>query len=90
MVDDRNLTENVAGASFGFLTDSPSESHWRYTFADAPDGATLVTETMRKHTRQIRPVVFVQDISGARDRRAHLETGMATTLANLAARFEGR
>lgn len=81
------VTENVPGESFGFLTDSPSESHWRYTFADATGGTTVVTETMRKYTRQIRPVVFLQDISGARDRRAHLEAGMTATLANLAERF---
>lgn len=51
-------------------------------------GGTLVTETMRKYTRQIRPVVWSQDLAGARDRRAHLRAGMTTTLDNLAARFE--
>lgn len=80
------VTENVPGASFAFLTDSPSDTHWRYTFSDT-DGGTLVTETMRKHAPQLRPVVWLQDLSGARDRRAHLERGMATTLERLAERF---
>lgn len=80
------VTENVPGSSFEFLTDSPSDTHWRYTFSDV-DGGTLVTETMRKHAPQLRPVVWLQDVSGARDRRAHLERGMATTLQRLAERF---
>ena len=46
-----------------------------------------MTESMRKHTPQIRPVVFFQGISGARDRRAHLENGMRTTLERLAEKF---
>ncbi|MET7440271.1 SRPBCC family protein [Streptomyces sp. NPDC005496] len=82
------VTENVPGSSFAFLTDSPSETYWRYTFTTTDQG-TLVTEAMRKHTAQIRPVVFLQDVSGARDRRAHLAAGMRTTLERLAARFEG-
>ncbi|MFF4139541.1 SRPBCC domain-containing protein [Streptomyces mirabilis] len=81
------VTENVPGASFAFLTDSPSDTHWQYTF-ETVDGGTLVTESLRKHSPQIRPVVFLQDISGARDRPAHLENGMRTTLERLAAKFE--
>ncbi|MFD4592755.1 SRPBCC family protein [Streptomyces rubiginosohelvolus] len=81
------VTENVPGTSFAFLTDSPSETHWRYTFEPA-DGGTLVTAAMRKHTPQVRLVVLLQDLSGARDRRAHLERGMRTTLERLAARYE--
>lgn len=82
------VTEDVPGSSFAFLTDSPSETYWRYTFTTTDHG-TLVTEAMRKHTAQIRPVVLLQDVSGARDRRAHLAAGMRTTLERLAARFEG-
>jgi putative intracellular protease/amidase len=83
------VTENIPGASFEFLTDAPSDTHWRYTFADV-EGGTLVTETMRKHQPQMRAVVFLQDISGARDRRSHLKKGMTATLQRLAERFERR
>ncbi|WP_344989998.1 SRPBCC family protein [Tsukamurella soli] len=81
------IDEASPGEAFGFLTDSPSETHWRYTFTDAP-GGTLVTETMRKHTPQIRPVVILQDMSGARDRRQNLREGMTSTLEALKRRFE--
>ncbi|WP_245541512.1 SRPBCC family protein [Smaragdicoccus niigatensis] len=82
------VTENVPGKVFAFLTDSPSESHWRYTFADAEGGGTRVTESIRKHTKQIRPVVLLQDMAGATDRSDHLRDGMRTTLERLAAKFE--
>lgn len=77
------VTEAVPGKVFAFLTDSPSETHWRYTFT-AVDGGTLVTELMRKHRPQLRPIVFLQDRVGVTDRRGHLEAGMRATLDNLA------
>ncbi len=47
-----------------------------------------MTESLRKHTPQTRPVLFLQKLSGARDRRAHLENGMRTALERLADKFE--
>lgn len=81
------VTDDIPGESFGFLTDSPSETHWHYAFSDV-EGGTLVTETMRKHAPQLRAVVLLHDIVGARDRRSHLERGMTATLERLAERFE--
>ena len=81
-----SVTENVPGEVFAFLTDWPSQTHWRYTF-EPVDGGTLVTESMRKERPQLRIVVLLQDLAGARDRQEHLRAGMETTLARLTERF---
>ncbi|QHN42301.1 hypothetical protein GII36_00295 [Candidatus Mycosynbacter amalyticus] len=52
------VTEDIPAQSFGFFTDWPSETHWLYTFEDVT-GGTLVTESMRKDTKQILPVIFM-------------------------------
>ncbi|KQB85629.1 SRPBCC family protein [Corynebacterium oculi] len=55
------VEEDVPGESFGFLTDSPSETHWRYTFSDAP-GGTRVVESMRKARPQLSLIVTAQEL----------------------------
>ena len=81
-----SVTEDVSGEVFAFRTDWPSQTDWRYTF-ESVDGGTLVTESMRKQRRQLRLIVLLQDLAGARDRQAHLQAGMETTLVRLAGRF---
>ncbi|MFE5284878.1 SRPBCC family protein [Nocardia sp. NPDC056611] len=81
------VTENVPDEMFDFYTDAPSQTHWRYAFTDV-EGGTLVTESFRKQDPQIAPIVFMQDISGAHDRQAHLTNGMRVTLERLAEKFE--
>ena len=87
-----SVTENKPGRVFGFITDHPSDSHWTYTFEEAPEdplGSTVVTETVTTNRRQLLPVIALQLIAGVYDRRSHLRRGMATTLENLAAELSG-
>lgn len=84
------VTEDERGRVFAFTTDHPSDSHWVYTFEDAPgdrSGRTLVTETVTTHRRQVPPVIAMQLTAGVWDRRADLRRGMVATLDNLAAEF---
>lgn len=77
------VTEAVPGTRFSFTTSAPSRSTWTYTF-EPVDGGTRVTESMRKDDRQPAPIRWMQRLAGVRDRSAHLEAGMTTTLERLA------
>ncbi|MDO9457832.1 SRPBCC family protein [Nocardioides sp.] len=78
------VTAADPGRRFAFTTSAPSLTTWTYTFEPAA-GGTLVTESMRKEHPQPAPIRWLQRLAGVRDRAAHLEAGMTTTLERLAA-----
>ena len=72
------------GRRFSFVTSAPSRTTWTYTL-EPTTGGTRVTETMRKDDEQPGHIRALQRLAGVRDRRAHLDAGMTTTLERLAA-----
>lgn len=75
------------GRLFSFATSAPSHTTWTYTL-EATACGTRVTETMRKDGEQLGPIRAMQRLAGVRDRHAHLQAGMTTTLERLAASAE--
>lgn len=81
------ITEATPGKVFAFRTDWPSSSSWRYELSPV-DGGTLVTESMSKDTPQLALVRGLQRAVGVGNRREHLQSGIETTLQNLAMTVE--
>ncbi|MFE5284874.1 DJ-1/PfpI family protein [Nocardia sp. NPDC056611] len=80
------VIEATPGRVFAFRTDWPSSTTWRYELRRV-DGGTEVTESMHKVDAQLAPIRWIQNAVGVRDRAAHLQSGVETTLDRLVSHF---
>ena len=78
------VTKADRGQTFEFKVPGKAGATWRYDF-EAVAGGTRVVESVRQAAPSPAIIRFIQRRNGVTDRSAHLEAGMRTTLANLAA-----